>query len=41
VAFIEANPSMPPDAKERVLGQLRQDEVPAQVIQRIESRMGG
>jgi hypothetical protein len=41
VAFIEASEFMPPDAKERVLGQLRQDRVPAQVIERIESRMGG
>jgi multidrug resistance efflux pump len=41
VAFIESNPSMPPDAKERVLGQLQQERVPAQMIERIESRMGG
>jgi multidrug efflux pump subunit AcrA (membrane-fusion protein) len=41
VAFIEANQFMPPDAKERVLGQLQQDRVPAGVIARIESRMGG
>lgn len=41
VAFVEASEFMPPDAKERVLGQLRQDRVPAQVIERIESRMGG
>lgn len=41
VAFIEANQFMPADAKERVLGQLQQDRVPAGVIARIESRMGG
>jgi multidrug resistance efflux pump len=41
VAFIEGNAFMPPDAKERVLGQLQQDRVPAQMIERIESRMGG
>jgi hypothetical protein len=41
VAFIEANPFMPPDVKERALGQLQQEQVPAQVIERIESRMGG
>jgi multidrug resistance efflux pump len=41
VAFIESSASMPPDAKERVLGQLQQDRVPAQMIERIESRMGG
>jgi hypothetical protein len=32
---------MPPDVKERALGQLQQEQVPAQVIERIESRMGG
>lgn len=41
VAFIEGNQFMPADAKERVLAQLRQDRVPAQMIERIESRMGG
>lgn len=41
VAFIEANDRMPPDAKERVLAQLRQQKVPAQMIDRIEARMGG
>jgi RND family efflux transporter MFP subunit len=41
VAFIEGNQFMPADAKERVLAQLKQDRVPAQMIERIESRMGG
>jgi len=41
VAFVEGNKFMPDDAKERVLGQLKQEKVPAQVIERIESRMGG
>lgn len=41
VAFVEKNKFMPADAKERVLGQLNQDEVPAGVVERIESRMGG
>jgi hypothetical protein len=41
VAFIEGNRFMPADAKARVLAQLEQDLVPAQVIERIESRMGG
>lgn len=41
VAFVEANQFMPAEAKERVLGQLQQDMVPAQVVERIESRMGG
>ena len=41
VAFVEANQFMPKDAKERVLAQLQQEQVPARVIARIESRMGG
>ncbi|MEO0829393.1 MAG: efflux transporter periplasmic adaptor subunit, partial [Pseudomonadota bacterium] len=41
IAFVEGNTRMPAQAKERVLGQLRQAEVPARVVQRIESRMGG
>ena len=40
IAFIEASESMPADAKERVLGQLRQARVPARTIERIEARMG-
>jgi len=41
VAFVEGSQFMPADAKERVLAQLRQDRVPAQMVERIESRMGG
>lgn len=41
VAFVEANARMPDAAKERVLAQLREPRVPAQVVQRIEQRMGG
>lgn len=41
VAFVEANQFMPDEAKQRVLAQLRQDMVPARVVERIESRMGG
>ncbi|MEO0692003.1 MAG: efflux transporter periplasmic adaptor subunit, partial [Pseudomonadota bacterium] len=41
VAFIEANNRMPADAKERLLGQLSQPMVPARMVARIESRMGG
>ena len=41
VAFIEGNELMPPEAKERVLGQLRQEKVSARVVERIESRIGG
>ncbi|MEL7106914.1 MAG: HlyD family efflux transporter periplasmic adaptor subunit [Pseudomonadota bacterium] len=41
VAFVEANNRMPAEAKERVLAQLQEPEVPAAMITRIESRMGG
>ena len=41
IAFVEGNVRMPAQAKERMLAQLAQPEVPAQVIARIESRMGG
>jgi multidrug efflux pump subunit AcrA (membrane-fusion protein) len=41
IAFVEANDQMPAEAKARVLDQLNSDRVPAQVVARIESRMGG
>ena len=41
VAFVEGSNGMPSDAKERVLAQLRERQVPAQVVARIEQRMGG
>ncbi len=41
VAIVEANTGMPEAAKARVLAQLSQTQVPAQMIERIESRMGG
>lgn len=41
VAYVEGNTSMPDEAKQRVLTQLRADAVPARVVERIESRMGG
>ncbi len=41
MAFVEGSRFMPADAKERVLAQLRQDRVPARMVERIESRMGG
>ncbi|MGR3757322.1 MAG: efflux RND transporter periplasmic adaptor subunit [Tranquillimonas sp.] len=41
VAFIESSEQMPRDAKERVLAQLRAPQVPVQVVERIEARMGG
>ena len=41
VAFIEANQTMPAEAKARVLSQLNQPAVPSSVVARIEGRMGG
>jgi len=41
VALVEANTRMPDAAKARVLAQLSETQVPAQMIERIESRMGG
>lgn len=41
VAFVEANDRMPAEAKQRVLARLAEARVPAQMVARIESRMGG
>ncbi|MCB1343082.1 MAG: HlyD family efflux transporter periplasmic adaptor subunit [Pseudooceanicola sp.] len=41
VAFVEANSRMPAEMKARVLAQLGERKVPAQLVARIESRMGG
>ena len=41
VAFIEGNDRMPAEAKQRILGQLAKPKVPARMVERIESRMGG
>lgn len=41
IAFVEGNQRMPAEAKARVLTQLGEDRVPAQMVERIESRMGG
>lgn len=41
IAFVEGNTRMPKEAKARILSQLEQPQVPAQMVQRIESRMGG
>lgn len=41
VAFIEGNTRMPQEAKARVLARLAEPQVPAQMVERIESRMGG
>jgi multidrug efflux pump subunit AcrA (membrane-fusion protein) len=40
-AFVESNTRMPEEARQRVLHQLTQAKVPAQVVERIESRIGG
>ena len=41
IAFVEGNTRMPAEARERLLVQLAQDEVPAEVVERLESRIGG
>ncbi|MEL6689337.1 MAG: HlyD family efflux transporter periplasmic adaptor subunit [Pseudomonadota bacterium] len=41
IAFIEGNQRMPAEAKERVLAQLREPEVPAAMVERLEGRIGG
>ncbi|MCL3881494.1 HlyD family efflux transporter periplasmic adaptor subunit [Marivita sp. GX14005] len=40
-AFVEANLQMPEEARRRILDQLSQSSVPARVVARLESRMGG
>ena len=40
-AFVEANKRIPDEAKARILSQLDKPKVPAQMVQRIEGRMGG
>ena len=39
IAYVEANGFIPAEAKKRILGQLNQDQDPAKVVQRLESRM--
>ena len=41
VAFLEANNRMPSEVKQRMLTRLSEPKVPAQMVQRLESRMGG
>ncbi|KIN62110.1 Efflux transporter, RND family, MFP subunit [Sulfitobacter noctilucicola] len=41
VAFVEGNTRMPEEAKARTLARLAEPQVPAQMVARIESRMGG
>jgi hypothetical protein len=40
IAYVEANGFIPADVKARMLDQLQQDEVPTQMVTRLESRMG-
>lgn len=41
IAAVEGNARMPQDAKARMIEQLRQDRVPADVVARIDARAGG
>ncbi|MEM1266033.1 MAG: HlyD family efflux transporter periplasmic adaptor subunit [Pseudomonadota bacterium] len=41
IAYVERNERMPPDVKERLLGELNGDEVPRATVERLERRMGG
>lgn len=41
IAFVQGNARMPPEVKERLLGQLSQPMVPAEMVTRLEARMGG
>ncbi len=41
VALVEGNTRMPKEAKARVLARLAERQVPARMVERIESRMGG
>jgi hypothetical protein len=41
IKFIEDNKWIPKTAKERTIGKLKKEKVPAEMVSRIESRMGG
>ena len=41
IAFVEGNKYIPKDAKNRILGQLKKAQVPKEMVERLESRMGG
>lgn len=41
ISFVQQNKRMPQDAKDRLLEELEKPQVPARVIERLESRMGG
>lgn len=41
LAFVEANARMPDEVKTRIMAQLTKDKVPAEMVNRLEARMGG
>ena len=41
VAFVEKDAAMPEEARARMLARLAEPQVPANMVERIESRMGG
>jgi len=41
IAFVEGNKYIPKDAKNRILDQLKKPQVPNEMVERLESRMGG
>ena len=41
VSFVQGNTRMPAEVKAQILGQLDQDQVPAGLVDRLESRIGG
>ncbi|SEL96839.1 RND family efflux transporter, MFP subunit [Roseovarius azorensis] len=41
VAYVESSPDMPDAVKQRLLAQLGQPQVPAQMVERLERRIGG
>ena len=41
IAFVEANKRLPKQVKKRILEQLQNAEVPSEMVERLESRMGG
>ncbi len=41
IAAVEANTRMPKEVRDRVLGQLAKEQVPVEMVERLESRMGG
>lgn len=41
LAFVEANTRMPKEVKQRILSRLNEPKVPAEMVNRLENRMGG